>query len=190
MLTALTCMLAGCTNNAGNDATPVPRRHAYPRIETADSVFTHIDTDIGNLSIGVNDRAVHTLRSANDGSSRFIDVNYPRFNSTIYFTITPVDPATAGQVIDNRLERISLNLGGADAELIEFDSPAGFENKVIVSRGDIATPVQFIATDGHSLVVSGTAFVPEASAATADSLAPVTGMLRRDIIYALKTMRR
>lgn len=189
-LTAVACILAGCNGKAPQGDTPVPRRHAYPRIETADSAFTRIDTGVDRLSIDINSEAAISLRDADTGGTRFIDAAYPRFNSTIYFTVTPVDPATAPEVIGNRLERIRLNLGGSDAELIEFDSPAGLENKVFVSRGDISTPVQFIATDGSRLVVSGVAFVRDASAATADSIAPVTDMLGRDIIHALKTLQR
>lgn len=140
--------------------------------------------------MAVNKAAVLTRIESDRNGSQFIDVSYPGLHSTIYFTFTPVSTATAAEVIDNRMERIGLNLGASEAELLEFDTPDGFENKVFVSRGDISTPVQFIATDGHTTVVSGAAFVIAASAATADSIAPVVDMLRRDIVHALKTMHR
>lgn len=155
-----------------------------------DSTFTETDTGNGGLVIAVNSAAGLTRRERDRNGSQFIDVSYPGLNSTIHFTFTPVNGATAGEVIGNRMERIGLNLGASEAELLEFDSPAGFENKVFVSRGDISTPVQFISTDGHSTVVSGAAFVSTASAATADSITPVVDMLRRDIVHALKTMHR
>lgn len=191
LLTILTCILTACHGQGESDGTPaVPRRHAYPRIELPDSSFSYIDDTVTGIAIAVNSSATYQTRRAENSRAPFIDVTYPGLNAQIYFTITPVDESIVAKVIDNRMERISLNLGGADAELIEFDSPAGFENKMIVSRGDISTPVQFIATDGHTAVVSGAAFVKDASTATADSIAPIVAMLRRDIMHALKTLRR
>lgn len=189
-ITVLACLLSGCTGTSAPDTVAVPRRHAYPRIELPDSAFTEVSAGAGNLTIGISKASTIALRGSGKGNSGFIDVAYPGFNSSIYFTVTPVTPATAGEVIDNRVERMELNLGGAEAELLEFDTPAGFECKVLVSRGEISTPVQFIATDGASLVVSGAAFVRDASPSAADSIAPVVGMLRRDIIHALSTMHR
>lgn len=195
LLTLIAGTVAGCSGNTepgrnAADVAPVPRRHAYPRVEIPDSVYTDMAAGTTTLHIAVSDAATVTLRISDDGNSQFVDAAYPDFNSTIFFTVTPVDRATAGDVIANRMERIRLNLGSSDAELFEFDSPGGFENKLFVSRGDISTPVQFIATDGNAFVVSGAAFVRDASPATADSIAPVVDMLRRDILHALKTMHR
>ena len=189
--TILTCLLTACGGQGDNGGAPaVPRRHAYPRIELPDSAYRYVNDAVTGIGLDINAEAGYQTRSAENSRAPFIDVTYPGLNAQIYFTITPVDESTVASVIDNRMERISLNLGGADAELIEFDSPAGFENKVIVTRGDISTPVQFIATDGHSAVISGTAFLRDASSATADSIAPVVETMRRDIIHALMTLRR
>lgn len=195
MKIAVACLLlavaiSGCSVGDKSDENVVPRRHAYPRIDVPDSTFTFIETGYNGMQLSLNDATDYALHSSDDGTSNFIDVNYPGHNAAIYFTITPVDNTTLASVIDNRLERVSLNLGGADAELLEFDSPAGFENKIFVSRADISTPVQFIATDGETTVISGTSFLKDASAANADSLAPVVNMLRRDILHTLKTLHR
>lgn len=195
MKIAVTCLLlavvlSGCSVGNKSDETVVPRRHTYPRIDVPDSAFTFIETGYNGMQLSLNDATEYALHSSDDGTSNFIDVNYPGLNAAIYFTITPVERATLPDVIVNRLERVSLNLGGTDAELLEFDSPAGFENKVFVSRADISTPVQFIATDGKTTVISGTSFLKDASVANADSLAPVVNMLRRDILHTLKTLHR
>lgn len=196
----LAVIAGSCGSNVSGDADAVPRRRAYPRIELPDSAFTFIQTESNglslspsispSLSLAMNNATEYAVHSKEGNASLFIDVDYPGLNAAIYFTITPVDNTTLAAVIDNRLERVSLNLGGADAELLEFDSPAGFENKVFVSRADISTPVQFIATDGETTVISGTSFLKDASAANADSLAPVVNMLRRDILHTLKTLHR
>lgn len=198
MCMMLAVIAGGCGSNVSGDADAVPRRRAYPRIELPDSAFTFIQTESNgfslapsrSLSLAINNATEYAVHSKDGNASLFIDVDYPGLNAAIYFTITPVDNTTLTSVIDNRLERVSLNLGGADAELLEFDSPAGFENKMFVSRADISTPVQFIATDGETTVISGTSFLKDASAANADSLAPVVNMLRRDILHTLKTLHR
>lgn len=171
-----------------NDYVEVPRRHAYPRIALPDSTYSFTTAGKSHLVIAVNDAATSTLRSSDDGIACFVDVAYPTLQSTIFYTITPVDRATLSDVIANRLQRIELNMGASDAELLEFDTPAGFECKVFVTRGDISTPVQFLSTDGTNLVVSGAAFVREASPATADSIAPIVDVISRDVVHTLKTM--
>lgn len=174
--------------SADDDYVEVPRRHAYPRIALPDSTYSFTTAGKSRLVIAVNDAATSTLRSSDDGNSCFVDVAYPKLQSTIFYTITPVDRATLSDVIANRLQRIELNMGASDAELLEFDTPAGFECKVFVTRGDISTPVQFLSTDGTNLVVSGAAFVREASPATADSIAPIVDVISRDVVHTLKTM--
>lgn len=196
LLATCAVMLSSCGNKSGmpggdaDDFVPVPRRHAYPRIVIPDSTFTYTPVGKSNLVIAINNAATSTLRSSDDGNSCFVDVVYHKLQSTIFYTITPINRTSLSDVIANRLERIRLNIGSSDAELLEFDTPAGFESKVFVTRGDISTPVQFIATDGSHLVVSGAAFVREASPATADSIAPIVALLRRDIIHTLNTMHQ
>lgn len=188
-----TCALCSCSGNgdgAGDNRNPVPRRHAYHRISLPDSTFTDVAVGTDGLNISVNTAATCSIRADESGLSRFVDIAYPDLNSTIYVTVTPVDESTINSVIDNRLERIALNLSGADPELFDFDSPAGFENKMLVTHAGISTPVQFLSTDGKSLVISGVAFLKDATPATADSLAPVAGILERDITHALKTLHR
>ena len=190
-LLLIAIIVGGFSNCDGNKAgTAIPRRHAYPRIELPQENYHDITVGCNELHISVNEVATYNRRVADDGETCFIDVSYPKLSSTIFYTITPVDDATIEDVIANRLERIRLNLGDSDAELIEFNSTEGFENKVLVSHGNISTPVQFISTDGENVVVSGVAFIKDASPATADSIAPIVDVIRRDIVHSLKMIHR
>lgn len=190
-LLLVTIIVGGLSNCTGDKAgVAIPRRHAYPRIELPQENYYDVNVGCNELHISVNDVATYNRRTAEDGKTCFIDVSYPKINTTIFYTITPVDHTTIEDVIANRLERIRLNLGDRDTELIEFNSTEGFENKVLVSHGDISTPVQFISTDGGNVVVSGVAFIKEASPATADSIAPIVDVMRREVVHSLKTMHR
>ncbi|MDE6317766.1 MAG: hypothetical protein K2L73_05150 [Muribaculaceae bacterium] len=184
------CAVDGRHSETAGSGNSVPRRHAYHRIPLPDSTFTEIAVGPTGLNISVNTAATCSIRADESGRSRFVDITYPDINSIIYMTVTPVDHSTINSVIDNRLDRIALNLSGADPELIDFDTPAGFENKLIVTHAGISTPVQFLSTDGKSLVVSGVAFIKDATPATVDSLAPIADILQRDITHTLKTMHR
>ncbi|MDE7135919.1 MAG: hypothetical protein K2N91_04750, partial [Muribaculaceae bacterium] len=100
-----------------------------------------------------------------------------------------VDPSRLESAIDNRSERIALNLGGREAEILSFATPYSLDCEVIVDKqGAGATPVQFIATDHRRFVVSGAAHI-KGDKMPIDSISPVVDMLRRDVIHSLKTLR-
>lgn len=183
---ALTSCSGSHENSSGTQAA-IPRRHAYPRIALPDSAFTAVDAK--EVTLQVNSAVIDSIVKRNgDNGAVFIDIRYPNLHSTIYITITPVSPSSIAGVIANRIERVGLNLGDSNAEMIYFDNNAGFESKMFVTRADISTPVQFISTDGRDIVVSGVAYVADASKEHADSLSPVTAMMRRDILHLLKTL--
>ena len=191
LLTLIAIALASCTgsheNSSGTQAA-IPRRHAYPRIALPDSAFTAIEAK--DVTLQVNSAVADSIATRNgDNGAQFIDIRYPEQHSAVYITITPVSASSIAGVIANRMERVGLNLGGSDAEMIDFDNNAGFESKMFVTRADISTPVQFVSTDGRDIVVSGVAFIADASKEHADSLSPVTAMLRRDILHLLKTLQ-
>jgi hypothetical protein len=134
------------------------------------------------MSMQVNTAAVATLEQRE--AARWVNVAYPANDVAIYLTFTPVTVAT-----DNRVERMALNLSGNDAEMLQFDTPDGLSAQVVTSWA-ISTPVQFIATDNRTIVVSGAAFVEKLSASTRDSLRPVVEMLQRDLIHTIKTLKK
>ena len=180
-------VLASCGNSSEDIGSrpAIPRRPAYPRIELPDSVFGHRD----RLPLGmeVNESSVAEI-TRDDASGVWINVTYPGQNAQVYYTFTPVTEDGVAEVLDNRLERISLNLGGNSAKMTEFLTPSGLAVRLF-EGGNVATPVQFLATDNATLVVSGSAFLPELSPATSDSLSPVVKMLERDIVHSLQSLK-
>lgn len=178
-------ILASCAgSDSVADRTGVPRRPAYPRLQLPDSAY--VSPAELPLGMEINSEATFNMER-HDDSGDWLTVSYGIAGAEIYYTFTPVTEATVAGVIDNRLERVSLNLGGNSAELTEFVTPEGLAVRII-EGGSATTPVQFLATDNSSLVVSGSAFVPALDSATRDSLAPVVGMLRRDIIKSLVSL--
>jgi hypothetical protein len=184
ILSALMLCLAGC-GQSPDGGPAVPRLKAYPRVEVADSAYSVVAGL--PMSMQVNTAAVATMEQRE--AARWVNVAYPANDVAIYLTFTPVTVATVDDVVDNRVERMALNLSGNDAEMLQFDTPDGLSAQVVTSWA-ISTPVQFIATDNRTIVVSGAAFVEKLSASTRDSLRPVVEMLQRDLIHTIKTLKK
>lgn len=166
--------------------TPVPKRYAYPRIQLPDSSFSV--SPALPLSLQVNDAAKAEI-DRSDNRSVWVNVSYPSQQATIHYTFTTVDnEVELNDIIENRLERIGLNIGSNDYETISFETPAGFKNNIFVSAAG-NTPVQFIAYDGLKNVVSGMAWLPYGQTARPDSISPIVEMLQRDVIHSLKTLQ-
>lgn len=177
-------LLYACSGQTPHDKTPVPRPEAWPRIAIYDSIYQTVDS----LPIIFEANSSAKIEHTHPG---WVNINYPAYKSTIYLTVTETNPAEIESVVDNRLERMALNISeNADARQEHFVSPE-FESLMLVSPGTRSTPLQFVATDRRSTVVSGTAFFHNAGRITStDSVAPVIESLKRDLVHALNNLTK
>ncbi|MDE6541399.1 MAG: hypothetical protein K2L74_05250 [Muribaculaceae bacterium] len=179
----LTCALAAAACGGDGGASPTPRRHAYPRPELYDSCYTQAQQ--APVAWAVCCGAVCTA----DSGGRWLTTDYPLYNARIYITFTPAaDSAAIAAAIANRRQRISLNLAGAPATTTHVASADGSFDAALVEAPGTTMPLQFVATDGHSMVVSGA--VHTDTAEPYDSVRPTVEALRRDIGVALRNLRR
>lgn len=168
---------SGC---GGNDSSPVPRRRAWPRLPEYDTCYTAAQGAAARFYVNC------AAETRTDSGGRWLTVRYPLYDAEIYVTVSRVStPERLRAVLDNRKERMALNIGGASATTSHTGSPAGFEAALVEAPGS-GTPLQFVATDGQGCVVSGAARLNVDAAAPYDSIRPVEQTLRRDIVYALK----
>ncbi len=173
----------------GKEENYTPRRTAYPRIALCDTVYSATSMLPLNFEVNARAEAVRdTARDADDGS-QWVNIDYPSYNATVYCTYTPVGPATIGRVIDNRIERISLNIGSATSEMTEFATANDVSAKVIYTPDGTMTPLQFIATDNRSWVLSGALHFHATQKLNADSISPIVKAVNRDIIHTIKNLR-
>lgn len=177
ILTAAT--LAACGTDAG-DSAAVPRRRAYPRLPEYGASYTPAPG--APACYYVNSHAELSV----DSGGRWLTVRYPLYDAEVYVTVT----RTASQhelkaVLDNRRERMALNIGGAQATTAHVASPDSFVGVIVEAPGSVM-PVQFVATDGVECVVSGAARLNVRPDAPYDSISPVVRTLSRDITFALK----
>lgn len=171
--------VAACSRSA---ETPIPRRTAYPRIEAyADSTVT---AHIGHLAFDIAAQADTVMPRAG-----WLDIAYPRYRATIHIAVRHLDTGQElAAAIDNRLQRMGLNLGDRAAVASDFENRAGFSCHTVTSLDGGPTPVQFVAYNAGGYFVSGAAAISGASE-PADSVAPTVQALARDAEIILKSLR-
>lgn len=198
---AAAALLTACSGDRGRiwshddppaaSYTPVPRPAAYPRLDTYDTAM--VATPLAPLHWLTNSQAVVTVPDrgrSDDGNTHWVNIDYPAYGIILYCTFSNVTAAQRQQVIDNRVERMSLNAGGNPTEIVELESDGGFHAQLLVTPRGTVNPLQFLATDGDRWVVSGTAFLRRAPRPGAeDSIAPAIQAVRTDLLRALSRVR-
>ena len=170
-----------CSHSQSTTYDAVPRPEAYFRIEPYPSGYMHPEL-CGNLWLLVNDSATITRPSPSQ-----ISISYPRYRAVVHCTVTPVNTTSIRSVIDNRTQRISLNAGSNPSVMTEI-SDSAFTSYIVVTPAGSITPLQFIATDSTSVVLSGAAVLSGNAPARSDSIAPVIESLSHDISRMLRSL--
>lgn len=178
---ALPLMLC-CSGGNDDSSSAIPRRHAYPRLNAYPEQYHTVG--INGMTLEVNDSAVITRPGTG-----WLNISYPRYNATIYISVV----ATAGKAdmakaLENRRQRISLNLNGMPGAVTEIDNGV-FSSALILSPEAGNTPVQLLAHDGVTLLLSGTA-VLHGNTAPADSIRPTVDAIARDALHMLQNLSR
>lgn len=189
------CILAAClavfAACSGTEQRTAPRPQSHPRVQSYDTAYAAVPGL--PLHFEANSHAQAEAENK-DGGAVWLTVSYPAYDARLMCTLTPVTAATVESVVDNRAERMALNVIGTEPQVDEFINAAGYSAIIICDPVAVATPVQFLAApaeiDGNGWVVSGTAFFDHARAgAPIDSLAPMVETLLRDVRHSIRTLR-
>lgn len=161
---------------------PVPRPTAYPRV--ADPGVEYVAVDSLPVVFEINSSAELTRPRAD-----WLNIRYPEWNVTVHVSLTSVDPTEFERAIDNRMQRLHLNIASLSVtDEVEFDTP-DFSSVLLSSPDSRSTPLQFIAAGDSTMIISGVAFFENVSPhASVDSLAPVVKYLRRDLTHTLTNL--
>ena len=182
VLTAAVSIATGCGGRRGGDDVAVPRRPGYYRLNLPDATYRS-DT-IGAVELQLN----AATESTRDGHG-WLTVIYPSKTAELYITLTDISGADGETAVANRIERLSMNTGGARTEIIEMEGrDAGRHLTLMVTPAGSPTPVQFLAIEPGRWMLSGSAMVSDFTQAPVDSLRPVVEMLRRDVTYLLENL--
>lgn len=178
VLAAVLSCVAACSDAPA----PVPRRTAYPRVAAVDSVSRAVDSLPVYFEVS---RSACVSRPAEG----WLDVSYPMYGATAHVTFSEATGAALDGVRANRMERAMLNAGGLPTDRREWRNAAGFDIMTMRTDG-CSTPFQFMATDGHLVVVSGAVYFASPQAVmNTDSIAPMLEAMEADIVRALGRMK-
>lgn len=185
----LSALLAwGCKSGSatGDDHAAVPLPPAYPRIET----YAPRYQPAGQSGFEANAMAEATVEQKDNGVE-WITLAYKRFGATLHVSYHPgLTPGKAEEMWLNRIDRMQLNSGGRQSEILTADTPQGWNLSIFITPQGSPTPVQFVATGlrgGKPAILTGGVNLG-VTPASADSISPVIEMFTRDIIHAVNAM--
>lgn len=174
----------GCVGNHNEQNTvDIPRRVAYPRIEIYDTIYNAISGLPINME--VNAATVVSRPATEKADVIWLDIDYPLYKATLHCTLMATDAEKTPLIVDNRTQRMSLNLGDNAATQLTVPSRSGNYDSVILSTtGQTLTPVQFLAV-GSEWIVSGALQWHSAMPTSADSISPIVEAVNNDVIHTL-----
>lgn len=173
----MAAIAGGCTDRPE----AVPRAVAYPRAALPDTAA--VPYSIGAVSGRLS--AAATVDAPRRG---WLTAGYPTVGAQLHISVTDTTAAALEQVKANRMQRLLLNAGDCPTTNREFTTVAGFTS-LVATTAHSATPVQFLATDGRHIVVSGAVFMPAAADAAPDSVAPIIEYFEHEATRLLLTLR-
>lgn len=181
LICVITLAATCATACGGHDDTATPRRRAYQRIEAYAPEYTAVDSLPVRLLVNSSATVSRPRRD-------WVNVSYQRYNATVFISVTEADSGNIDDIIANRIERIALNAGDVRVDALEIDN-GRFSSTLYDAPAAVAMPLQFVATDGKSLVVSASVFFDNADRITSlDSVAPAVEAIRRDLTTALDSL--
>lgn len=186
ILFALLATVASSCGGGGGDVA-VPRPEAYYRVTPYPGRY--VDAAVGDVVIPVNSSCEVALDTAANGFI-WLDAAYPRYGAVLRFTLSPLSGKELFNAVDNRLTRMSLNSGGNATEIITLSSGSGsVGSTILVSPGATVTPVQILATDSLSFMLSGVLEMSRPDVSREEA-APVVKAVTDDLINAAKKIHK
>lgn len=179
------CAMVSCGCSSSNGDKTFPRPEAFPRIEVFDSLYDVIDS----IPIKFEANRQADIQLSQNG----FNILYAPYRTTIYCSVSSADNKNdLKKIVDNRRERIELNIGGNPTEVIEVTAAdSSFTSWLYYTPVSTPIPVQFLSVGGENgaTVVSGSAVMstvvePEKQ----EAVQPIIDFIRRDITHSLKTL--
>lgn len=116
----------------------------------------------------------------------WINVAYPDFQSKIYCSYLPVTRATLLEIERESRELLHRQVRQSTISEIEYtNDELNVYGTLFIVDGEASSPIQFMLTDSVSHFFRGALYYERKI--NADSLAPVTQFLEKDIIELIQT---
>lgn len=183
LIVTFLALLSGCN---GKTDTVVPRRTAYPRVQLYDTIYKELPTTTFMIMVNASTEAELSRRSDTD---IWINIRYPRYKATLSLTLLETAGERLRNALDNRSERMSLNLNG-----VKYQSFRTFHNDISaimpVAESPCVTPVQILASDNRSFLLTGALTFDGDTVREIEEIAPAVNAVKDDIIYMINHLKR
>lgn len=183
LLTVLILFLTGCHRK---EETLVPRRTAYPRVELYDTIYKEAISS--PVKVWVNSSATTEVSRRNENDT-WINVRYPRYRATLSLTLIEATGENLKKALDNRNERISLNLHGVECSTTgtSYKDVTGI---IPVAERPCVTPVQVLATDKSSFLLTGALTFDGDTSRDTEEIAPAVNAVKNDLLYMINHLKQ
>lgn len=183
LLLTAAALAAGCHRATEADRAPAPLPKAWPRTSVYPAAYRAVAPESDIEVVAELEPTVNP-----SGTDTWITVAYPAYRAALYITDTHTrSEAESSGALENRLERISLNNGGAPSRRRDFATPAGYSAALFSAPSGSLTPLQFVAT-GKGRVVSGSLLLDRLPASV-DSLRPTLDAVEADIVHLINQLK-
>ena len=176
----LTIILSSCTGSY----TPKPK--GFLRIEPPPAQYVVFDEAELPFAFSVSLQAIIELPPA-DSAAYWMNIDYPGLDAKIYCSYNQITTRTLNDYTEDGFKLAERAAGNAAAitEKRYENEDNNVYGTLLLIEGESASPVQFMLTDSTSHFFRGALYYKHKS--NADSIAPVTDYIKKDITELIQT---
>ena len=165
----------------------IPRPYGYFRIDFPEKQYRSFDS-IYTVVFEIPDYSAISAGKHEKSGNDWLNLSFPRYNATVHITYSLVDGNLEEFLYNTRELTYAHALRAISIEETPYSYPDKSVSGVIYRiKGNVATHLQFYATDSLNHFLRGALYFPVAP--NQDSLAPVVNFIDKDIVHLLKTLR-
>lgn len=180
-LITFSLLLVSCSNYT-------PKPYAYFRIDLPKHEYSQFDSSYPPINFDYSTLAKISAREAANEQEQYLDIVYGGFNGKIYCSYKKIE-GDFRQLSEDSRNLVYKHTVRADA-IIEkpYANPEANVYGILYEiTGNAATPVQFILTDSAKHFLRGALYFN--AVPNADSIAPVSAFIEKDLMRLVETLR-
>lgn len=178
--TLFICIILSCKKNY----TPKPK--GYLRIEPPEAQYMAFNMDELPYGFNLSTQTAVELPTNDSAQYRF-NIDYPDLNAKIFCSYQTITPQTFHEYEDEcrrLIEHTNRNAVEINEKIYE-NKDHHIYGSLFLTEGETASPIQFMLTDSVANFFRGALYYKYS--ANADSLAPVTEYIKKDIIELIQS---
>ncbi|MBR4119597.1 MAG: hypothetical protein IKK64_05905 [Bacteroidales bacterium] len=178
VITSLMFVIFGC------DKKTAPKPIAYQHIENITTAYAPHNVNTFPLQFDISDGAIAEDNKQNKG---WINIKYPKYNATIYCSYIESNDIEKEIAKSRELVYVHSKHSSGITTLNYNDTTKRICAELYILNGNVATPLQFIATNNSSYIFRGALYFN--TQVNTDSIAPIVEYLQNDIAQIIESIK-